>query len=55
VAFRFNVMFCSAVGMKKVKKVATVFKPPQKLGILQHVEYEPSPWEWCTADYTRGF
>jgi hypothetical protein len=28
---------------KKVKTVASVFEPPQKLGILQHVEYEPPP------------
>jgi len=28
---------------KKVKTVASVFELPQKLGILQHVEYEPPP------------
>jgi len=35
---------------KKIKTVATVFELPQKLGILQYVEYEPPPREWCTAD-----
>jgi len=35
---------------KKVKTVASVFEPPQKLGILQHVEYEPPPGEWYTDD-----
>jgi hypothetical protein len=32
---------------KKVKTVAAVFELPQKLGILQYVEYEPPPKEWC--------
>jgi hypothetical protein len=32
---------------KKIKTVAAVFELPQKLGILQYVEYEP-PREWCT-------
>jgi hypothetical protein len=35
---------------KKVKTVASVFELSQKLGILQHVEYEPRPGEWCTDD-----
>jgi hypothetical protein len=35
---------------KKVKTVASVFELPQKLCILQHVEYEPPPREWCTDD-----
>ena len=35
---------------KKVKTTASVFELPQKLGILQYVEYEPSPREWCTGD-----
>jgi hypothetical protein len=35
---------------KKVKTVAVVFELPQKLGILQYVEYEPPPREWCTGD-----
>jgi hypothetical protein len=36
--------------VKKVKTVATVFELPQKLGVLQYVEYEPPPREWCTND-----
>ncbi len=35
---------------KKVKATAAVFELPQKLGILQYVEYEPPPREWCTND-----
>ncbi len=35
---------------KKVKTTAVVFELPQKLGILQYVEYEPPPREWCTGD-----
>jgi hypothetical protein len=34
--------------VKKIKTVAAVFELPQKLGILQYVEYEPPPREWCT-------
>jgi hypothetical protein len=34
---------------KKIKTTAAVFELPQKLGILQYVEYEP-PREWCTND-----
>jgi len=33
---------------KKIKTTAAVFELPQKLGILQHIEYEPPPREWCT-------
>jgi hypothetical protein len=33
--------------VKKVKTVASVFELPQKLGVLQHIEYEPPPREWC--------
>ncbi len=33
---------------KKIKTTAVVFELPQKLGILQYVEYEPPPREWCT-------
>jgi hypothetical protein len=42
---------------KKIKTVAAVFELPQKLGILQYVEYEPPPKEWCTSKgaFTRGF
>jgi hypothetical protein len=35
---------------KKVKTTAAVFELPQKLGILQYVEYEPPRREWCTND-----
>jgi hypothetical protein len=35
---------------KKIKTVASVFELPQRLGILQCVEYEPPPREWCTND-----
>jgi hypothetical protein len=35
---------------KKIKTVAAVFELPQKLGILQYVEYEPPRREWCTSD-----
>ncbi len=36
--------------VKKVRTVAVVFELPQKLGILQYVEYEPPPREWCTSE-----
>ena len=32
---------------KKIKTTAAVFELPQKLGILQYLEYEPPPREWC--------
>jgi hypothetical protein len=35
---------------KKIKTVAVVFELPQRLGILQYIEYEPPPREWCTDD-----
>jgi hypothetical protein len=35
---------------KKIKTTAAVFELPQKLGILQCVEYEPPPKEWCISD-----
>jgi hypothetical protein len=35
---------------KKFKTTAAVFELPQKLGILQYVEYEPPPREWCMGD-----
>jgi len=35
---------------KKIKTTASVFELPQKLGILQYVEYEPPRREWCTND-----
>jgi hypothetical protein len=36
--------------VKKIKTVASVFELPQKLGILQYVEYESPPREWCAGD-----
>jgi hypothetical protein len=36
--------------VKKIKTTASVFELPQRLGILQYVEYEPPPREWCTED-----
>jgi hypothetical protein len=35
---------------KKIKTTAAVFELPQKLGILQNIEYEPPPREWCTSE-----
>jgi hypothetical protein len=35
---------------KKIKATAAVFELPQKLGILQYVEYKPPPREWCTSE-----
>jgi hypothetical protein len=35
---------------KKIKTTASVFELPQRLGVLQYVEYEPPPREWCTED-----
>jgi hypothetical protein len=32
------------------KRTITVFELPQKLGILQCVEYEPPPRGWCTSE-----
>ncbi len=32
---------------KKIKTAAAVFELPQKLGVLQYVECEPPPREWC--------
>ena len=36
--------------VKKIKTTDAVFELPQRLGILQYVEYEPPPREWCTED-----
>jgi len=33
------------------KRTAAIFELPQRLGILQYVEYEPPPKEWCTSDW----
>jgi hypothetical protein len=35
---------------KKIKTTVAVFELPQKLGILQYVEYESPPREWCAGD-----
>ena len=35
---------------RRIRATAAVFELPQKLGILQYVEYEPPPKEWCTND-----
>jgi hypothetical protein len=35
---------------KRIRTTAAVFELPQRLGILQYVEYEPPPREWCTDD-----
>jgi hypothetical protein len=35
---------------RRIRTTASVFELPQKLGILQYVEYEPPPREWCAGD-----
>jgi hypothetical protein len=35
---------------RRIRTTAAVFELPQRLGILQHIEYEPPPREWCTSD-----
>ncbi len=35
---------------RRIKTTAAVFELPQKLGILQQVEYESPPREWCAED-----
>jgi hypothetical protein len=35
---------------RRIRATAAVFELPQKLGILQYVEYEPPPREWCAGD-----
>ena len=35
---------------RTIRTTAAVFELPQKLGILQYVEYEPPPREWCAED-----
>jgi len=35
---------------RRIRTTASVFELPQKLGILQYVEYEPPPSEWCAED-----
>jgi hypothetical protein len=34
----------------KLKRTVNLFELPQRLGILQYVEYEPPQREWCTAE-----
>jgi hypothetical protein len=34
---------------RRIRTTAAVFELPQKLGILQYVEYEPPPREWCAG------
>ena len=36
--------------VKKIKTTAAVFELPQKLGVLQNIEYEPPQRDWCTND-----
>ena len=35
---------------RRIRATAAVFELPRKLGVLQYVEYEPPPREWCTND-----
>jgi len=35
---------------RRIRTTAAVFELPQRLGVLQYVEYEPPPREWCTND-----
>jgi len=35
---------------RRIRTTASVFELPQRLGILQYVEYEPPPRELCTND-----
>jgi hypothetical protein len=35
---------------RRIRVAASVFELPQRLGILQYVEYEPPPKEWCAGD-----
>jgi len=35
---------------RRIRVTAAVFELPQKLGILQYVEYEPPSREWCTSE-----
>ncbi len=34
----------------RIRTTAAVFELPQRLGVLQYVEYEPPPREWCASD-----
>jgi hypothetical protein len=35
---------------RRIRTTAAVFELPQKLGVLQYVEYELPPREWCAGD-----
>jgi hypothetical protein len=35
---------------RRIRTTAAVFELPQRLGVLQYVEYEPPQLEWCTSD-----
>ena len=36
---------------RRIRATASVFELPQRLGVLQYVEYEPPPpREWCAGD-----
>ncbi len=35
---------------RRIRTTATAFELPQRLGILQYVEYESPPREWCAGD-----
>ncbi len=35
---------------RRIRTTAAVFELPQRLGVLQYVEYEPPPKEWCASD-----
>jgi hypothetical protein len=35
---------------RRIRTTAAVFELPQKLGVLQYVEYEPPRREWCAED-----
>jgi len=35
---------------RRIRTTAAVFELPQRLGVLQQIEYEPPPREWCTED-----
>ncbi len=36
--------------IRRIRVTAAVFELPRKLGVLQYVDYEPPPREWCTSD-----
>jgi len=35
---------------RRIRTTAAVFELPQRLGILQYVEYEPPRQVWCASD-----